>query len=99
MPVRTDNEQIGTDLVEQITAGTVVQIGALNTAKRRHDQQPFDLTDSRGSFVPGGEPVGVDAYLEAAKTGGALEESEMAEVEAVERAKREYTSSHCPTSR
>ena len=99
MPVRTDNEQIGTDLVEQITAGTVVQIGALNTAKRRHDQQPFDLADDRWALVAGGEPVAVYADAEFAKTGGPFEETEMAEVEAVERAKREYTSSHWPTSR
>lgn len=94
MPVRPDNQKVGTDPVDQRPAAIIIQPCPMNALQAGDDSLPCVFVDARRKpLVLLNELVGVDAYVETAETSGAFEELEVAEMEEVEGANCEYTAS------
>lgn len=95
MPVRADHDQVRPDFFDEVVARTVVDVGSFDTFQSRHNRATLSRRTKRSlPLVLLNEIVRVDAYVEVAKTGCPLEETEVSDVEQVESPQREYKSFH-----
>lgn len=85
MPVGADSDHVRPQQFHNPAAGSVVHDHAGDAPDSSDELDALILGETRGAFVGGREPVGVDGDGQPAKTGATFEETDVAVVEAIER--------------